>query len=984
MDLSAVAKQKARGGRAEPASPSATASMEYGDDDESGSDDGHDLGIDSESAKQVLRAFVKNSLDGVRSGQRAQYYEVLEHLDGLSTATPGDENTYLHKRLMLEVLGENVSSLDERLHEELLRRVMGTSLWLCHEDIARLVVQFCVNLMSTHTGSMLATCLEMLVESFLPPRGYPAGRLEDELETFMRSGQSPSPMRNSSVDMDEDSSARGDGDLGPPPRSAAETTVIVVGAITQILTLVPLSATVLRGVLLRRIPHKTANKARQCQYLRAAFALVETPAANTLRDALLQAVVKHLLDVDVEIRWDQIVPDDETDDETEMDDDEDAKEEASGAGGIFELEDIEKTIEQELVRQAAAWERGGDEHPGTHSGAGEGRHRRSPIHHHGRDEDTDMYVDSLDSMMELVLAHVDRRIDAGDGPALNECLARVFVSTLLPAHESKFTQFLVFHACAREAAGTAAASTPHGLNKLESVGSMNASFTELDSTGALSTRIVDELIERVTDPMQRPALRLAAAAYLASFLARASFLHPRFLAQTLRRLASWCWATVESASSGAGVTGVARVRGEGLSRGFGSSFAIDENGGGSQSRSEGEDPRVPSETRPNPSTETEHTREFANATAATLTVFDSACQALMYVLCYRMESLVKHGGEPAEHLRSMPLRQILYSRLQPLHTCLDSVIKEFLFRAAAAGVEGFDQALFEQYKLESAARKEAEKAKKELISKKSGGLMSVEDVAAQHHSTGHNNNTIRRTQSLAVLGREVAEAVKLRNPLKMFFPFDPYLLRRSAALLRLPQNYVTWQGNARDDEDGSENDDDDGDLELDSELGSEDIGESSSDDDGDGGIGRRDSQSSRGMKPGSGSLPNSLGYPNSLNPRPRKLTRGLRGPQPLFGGGSNNSPSPTGGPGGGNNGVTPPGANPFARASVGGGNSPETVVGFGVPGAHNQAWARGGVPTGVPTGSLGFGRGGSVSPTRREPSPLGTSPLPPRPPRPNS
>ena len=251
--------------------------------------------------------------------------------------------------------------------------------------------------------------------------------------------------------------------------------------------------------------------------------------------------------------------------------------------------------------------------------------------------------------------------------------------------------------------------------------------------------------------------------------------------------------------------------------------------------------------------------------------------------------------------------------------------------------------------------------------------MSVEDVAAQHHSNGgHNNGAIRRTQSLAVLGREVAEAVKLRNPLKMFFPFDPYLLRRSAALLRLPQNYVTWQGNARDDEDGSENDDDDGDLELDSELGSEDIGESSSDDDGDGGIGRRDSQSSRGMKPGSGSLPNSLGYPNSLNPRPRKLTRGLRGPQPLFGGGSNN-------------GVTPPGANPFARASVGAaGNSPETVVGFGVPGAHNQAWARGGVPTGVPTGSLGFGRGGSVSPTRREPSPLGSSPLPPRPPRPNS
>jgi RNA polymerase I-specific transcription initiation factor RRN3 len=31
----------------------------------------------------------------------------------------------------------------------------------------------------------------------------------------------------------------------------------------------------------------------------------------------------------------------------------------------------------------------------------------------------------------------------------------------------------------------------------------------------------------------------------------------------------------------------------------------------------------------------------------------------------------------------------------------------------------------------------------------------------------------------------------------MFFPFDPYLLRRSAAVLRLPATYVTWQGSAQ-------------------------------------------------------------------------------------------------------------------------------------------------------------------------------------------
>jgi len=999
MDLSAVARQKARGGRAEPASPSATASMEADDHDSEGSDDDQP---DPESAKQYVKQFVKNSLDGVRGGRRAQYYEVLEALDGLASATPsGDPD----KLLMLEVLGENVSSLDERLHEELLRRVMGTSLWLCHEDIARLVVQFCVNLMSTHTGSMLATCLDMLVEAFLPPRGYPEGRLEDELDAYMRTGQSPSLGADAiREDMDDDESDP----KGPPPRSAAETTAMIVGAITQILTLVPLSATVLGGILLRRIPHKTAVKARQCQYLRAAFALVETPAGRPLRDGLLRGVLRHLLDVDVEIKWQDIAPDGDLseDDETEVEDEEDDGKE-NGAGGIFELEDIEKTIEQELVRQAAAWERGESGASGARQGS-----IRSPMHHGGRDE-IEEQIDMIDSMMTLVLAHIDRRIDSGDGVALNECLLKVFVSTLLPAHESKFTQFLVFHACAREAAAKAA-SPALGANGFPPLRVANA-VGEFDGTGALSARIVDQLIGRVTDPIARPAPRLASAAYLASFLARAAWLRPPFLAATLRRLASWCWATVESATSGAGVTSVARVKSEGLSvarvkseglsRGFGSSFQInvgDENGengeggGGGDDNSNAKNNNSSNNNNNNNNNEATDTEqlEFANASAATLAVFDSACQTLMYVLCYRMDDITRHGGEPAETLRSMPLRQILYSRLQPLHTCVSEVVVEFLVRAAAAGMEGFDQALVVRHKREDKERKD-----------QTGGGFTVEDVAALAVGEGSRAGShdgaagARRTQSVATLGREVAEAVRHRRPLRMFFPFDPYLLRRSSALLRLPQSYVTWRGNARDDDedaDGfSDDDDDDDDLAtVDSELGSEDVGESSSDDDTEpgGGAGRRDdSLSSRGAKPGSGgSLPNSLGYPNSLNPRPRKLTRGLRGPQPLFGGvGGGDSPSPAGGKGlRSEQNPTPPGANPFARASVGAGTSPDAVVtGFGVPAGvettHARAWAAAAVTGfGVPTG-VGFGRGGSVSPTRKSPSPLGTSPLPPRPPRPS-
>ena len=32
------------------------------------------------------------------------------------------------------------------------------------------------------------------------------------------------------------------------------------------------------------------------------------------------------------------------------------------------------------------------------------------------------------------------------------------------------------------------------------------------------------------------------------------------------------------------------------------------------------------------------------------------------------------------------------------------------------------------------------------------------------------------------------------RPLEMFFPFDPYLLRRSARFLDLPSSYNTWAG----------------------------------------------------------------------------------------------------------------------------------------------------------------------------------------------
>ena len=935
MDLSAVARQSVS--RRVEASASASASRRTEEEE----DDDEDL--DADEAKALVRAFVKHALDGVRAGERAQYYELLEALEGLEDARVSQD-----KLLMLTVLVECVSSLDENAHEDLLRRVLSTSLWRCADDVAALVVEFCVNLVSTHTGSLLQTCLEMLVSNFVPPPGYDLALLE-------RDGRrGPGSAKGVLENVDGSLRSRSLG-VSPSttPRPPEAVTAGVVRAVETILTLVPLAASVLRPILLARLPHVSAHKNAQTQYLRAAFALAETEPGARLRDALLGGVVSHLLQVDVEITWEHIRDpadgDDSSDEDVEDDMDGDGDGDADGdvgGAGIFELDDIEKTIEIEMTRQAAVWERDARARGGHFARARQGT---SPTTSSGIAGDAkshaavDEAADALDSMMEAALAHVDVRIDRGDGQAVADAVLSIFLNTLLPAHTSKFTQFLVFHVCARDAA--AARGTP--LNEKAPFGvvppslpgfaaasdagrTLSNSSSSFGGAFGVSGRIADALIERVTDPHHPPAGRLASAAYLASFLARAAFLPPAFLAAALARLHRWCAATVAAAANGVnGVTSVGKMglgasgSSGALARGFGSSFKIADSG----SESGGSEGEIKNRSRADTASEAANVSasEYATASAATLAVFDSACQALMYALVYRMEDILKAGGAPAEALRALPLRDVLYSRLEPTKTCLPSVVLEFLHRAADAGLPGFDDDLVERHKAERRAARSAGDA---------GDVGNVAAAAAP---------PLRRSASaVAALGGDLAEAVRQRRPLRMFFPFDPYLLRRSAALLRLPLTYVAWRGEVRQ---GSERDEDEDDLDVDLD---DDDDESEPEDESDeeeasGGRGGSRSGSHMGSQ-GHHSFNSSL--PNSLNPRPRKLTRGLLGPQPLFGGRS----------------VSP------GSAEAGGKRSNGFGFGFGVASAAAAPPIVGFAAGGVPTSST-FGAGSPGGAPNAPPSP---------------
>lgn len=68
----------------------------------------------------------------------------------------------------------------------------------------------------------------------------------------------------------------------------------------------PTAPTRLLPVLATGLPHKSRDRDVHCLALRGVFALAASPAGATIREGLLEAVVDHLLELDVEIRWQDI------------------------------------------------------------------------------------------------------------------------------------------------------------------------------------------------------------------------------------------------------------------------------------------------------------------------------------------------------------------------------------------------------------------------------------------------------------------------------------------------------------------------------------------------------------------------------------------------------------------------------------------------------------------------------------------------------
>lgn len=348
---------------------------------------------------------------------------------------------------LLFAVSRCLSIVDERKHELLLTEVLDTPLWQSPAVARRAVLEFITHLVVAH-GALVQSCLHALVYGLLPPPGPAA--------------PDPHP-----------------GLRWEPEPAEAEVQDDVVAAAQRVLELVPTSGARMLPLLVSNMPHKLRDRKTHCLYLRALFALAEARSGAGVREGVLLAVVEHLLSIDVEIRWEDIV---------ESVAPEEAKEEVGGRvpgeeePDIFELEGMSE-LEMELAAAGEAtlpgggWEGGGPEATVQEDGPG----APPPA--------VDETADKLDSLMELTMEHLTRRVAAGQLAEAWDTLGTAFERSVLHTHRSKFTQFLLFH-MARHAPGPCCRTLLHLL------------------------------LSRLTDRMQPPITRSACASYAASFLAR--------------------------------------------------------------------------------------------------------------------------------------------------------------------------------------------------------------------------------------------------------------------------------------------------------------------------------------------------------------------------------------------------------------------------------------------------------------------------------
>ncbi|KAH9760359.1 RNA polymerase I specific transcription initiation factor RRN3 protein [Citrus sinensis] len=316
---------------------------------------------------------VREALTSVQSGDNDNYNQLVAVMH-LSGRLDPDNRALLETSL--KALSGAVSYIDISHHESLLVSIFGMSMWNYDPDVMDALKGLIISLAASN-GKYVDSCLTMLVSNFTPPSYFldklkePHG-LERKHQVLSR----------------------------------------VHAALKSIFDLVPLAPTRLLPIVVQRMPtvHNKHERLKMIVVYTENMLKLESSAMGELvRSTLLMAVVDRLIDLDMEIGWDDILHDD-------------------FSKGIFEmeLEDVEEAADDA--------EQVGDELPS-------GSLSRKSL-------SGNLIAELLDSLMVLTFEHLESCEGTGRLIEVFEILLQSFQITVLNAYKSKFAQFVMFYACA--------------------------------------------------------------------------------------------------------------------------------------------------------------------------------------------------------------------------------------------------------------------------------------------------------------------------------------------------------------------------------------------------------------------------------------------------------------------------------------------------------------------------------------------------------
>ncbi|KAA8532095.1 hypothetical protein F0562_006763 [Nyssa sinensis] len=312
---------------------------------------------------------VRDALRLVPLGDTDNYNQLIGVMHHTERLTPGEVALLVTS---LKALSGAVSYIDIVHHWSLLSSIFGMSMWNYGPDVMDALVELIISLAAS-SGKYVDSCLHMLVSNFMPPPSF--------LEL-----------------------------LKHPHGIARKDQVLyhVHSALRDIADLVPLAPLKLQDIITQRMPNIFTKEPLIVLYAENMLRLESGALGEVIGSMMLIAVVDRLIDLDVEIGWDEILQDD-------------------SSKGIFEmeLEDVEGTADDT--------EKDSDELPieclSRKNFAG------------------NIVAEKLDSLMVLTFEHLNSCIEGGRLIQVFETLLQSFQKTVLTAYKSKFAQFVMFYAC---------------------------------------------------------------------------------------------------------------------------------------------------------------------------------------------------------------------------------------------------------------------------------------------------------------------------------------------------------------------------------------------------------------------------------------------------------------------------------------------------------------------------------------------------------